>query len=451
MALPFAEYFVAGPKFVGYLGALNIFVIVGVPALSLAFFVSRLAFNKRMTPHWKAGMWSFFVINLISFFAIASTQARHFNRSNEITKVMDLTAVNSDTLVINMQENPFADAMLSIGDLQLAEDKLVSYDVDLRVIKSDGENFELKQVSKSRGLNAPDANRIASKISYDYNVDGNKISFPRIFTIDKETKWRGQKVIVTLSVPNGKTIRFENNADNMVSRIDIDRDVERPWLDSDQYWVMEDNGLINRDWSKKNKMSEELNFKGFSSLQIEGKMKVQIKRGNQFKISITGKEDYLRRIEAVQLEKTLSLVTDIKEPSSPIRVEISMPSLLSLDMRNTDDVKVQGFTETNMRLKNDGSYDLNAFVNVDSLTLVQDGRGEINVRGSGKHLKADLNRRAQIDTERFTVNTAEIKAEEFSKASLSVSESVIIDSDNSSKIKVEGEAEIIETEDKNID
>ena len=115
-------------------------------------------------------------------------------------------------------------------------------------------------------------------------------------------------------------------------------------------------------------------------------------------------------------------------------------------MRNTDDIKVQGFTEPNMRLKNDGGYDLKAFVNVDSLILVQDGRGEINVRGSGKYLKAELINHAKIDTERFTTNTAEVKAEDFSRASVSVSETVRITSDGSSKVNVEGEPEIIETE-----
>ena len=425
--------------------------MIGVPALSIAFFISRLAFNKRVSPHWKAGMWSFFVLNVISFFAIGSTQVRHFNRGNEITKVVELTSLNSDTLVIDMQDNPYEDAIFSIGDLQLIENGLVSYDVRLRVIQGEGENFELKQVNKSRGLNTPEANRIASEIDYDYQIDGNRITFPRVFTIDKNSKWRAQRVTVTLSVPIGKTIRFENRADNMISRIDIDRDVERPWLDSDQYWVMEDNGLVNKDWAKKNKMSEELNFKDFSNLQLEGKMKVHVEKGEQFKIAITGKEHYLKRVEAVQLEKTLSLITDLKDPSPPIRVHVTMPSLESLDMRNTDDVKVQGFTESNMRLKNDGSYDLKAFINVDSLTLVQDGRGEINVRGSGKHLKADLNRRAKIDAERFAVNTAEVKAQEYSKAFVAVSESIKIDSDNSSSVKIEGEAEVVETQNKNID
>ena len=66
-------------------------------------------------------------------------------------------------------------------------------------------------------------------------------------------------------------------------------------------------------------------------------------------------------------------------------------------------------------------------------------------------MKADLNRRAKIDTERFAVNTAEVRAQEYSRASIAVSESIKIDSDNSSKIKIEGEAEVIETENKNID
>jgi hypothetical protein len=128
-----------------------------------------------------------------------------------------------------------------------------------------------------------------------------------------------------------------------------------------------------------------------------------------------------------------------------------MPSLQSLDVRNTDDVKVQGFTEPNMRIKNDGGYDLKAFINVDSLFLVQDGKGEINVRGVGKYLKADLNNGGKIDTERFNVSTAEVRAQEYSKASIAASEMVKIDKDNSSKVNVEGEPQIIETDKKNID
>ncbi len=450
MTLPFAEYFISGPRFIAYLGALNVFVIASVPVLSLIFLIARLTFRRRVSMHWKAGMWSFFVINLISFFAIASTQARHFNRGTEIVKVMDLSALNSDTLIIDLQENPYDDAIFALGDLQLAEDNLASHNVRLNVVKSEGENFEIMQVNISRGINSEVANAIAGAINYSPTINDNVISYPRIFIISKETKWRGQSVVITLSVPVGKTLRFENGADNLVNEIDIDRDVERPWLDSDQYWVMGNNGLVNKDWLTKNKMSEERDFKDFAKLQIEGKMEVLIEKGDNFNVSITGKENYLKRIEGVQLGETLSLTTDIENPSPAIQVHITMPSLESLDIRNTNDVDVRGFSESKMRLKNDGGYDLKAFVNVDSLTLVQDGRGEINVRGNGKHLKVDVNGYGKIDTERFNVSTAEIRAQEFSKASITATETIKIDRDKSSMVKVEGEAQIIENEN-NID
>jgi putative autotransporter adhesin-like protein len=153
----------------------------------------------------------------------------------------------------------------------------------------------------------------------------------------------------------------------------------------------------------------------------------------------------------MQLENTLSLITNIKNPSKPIRVTVTMPSLISLDVRNTDDIEIQGFTEAVMRLKNDGRNEMAAFINVDSLILIQDGRGEINIRGTGKYLKADLNNRGKIDTERFSVNTAEIKAKEYSKASIAVSETVWITNDGSCRINIEGEPKIIKTNNKNID
>ena len=419
-------------------------MLVGVPAVSLTFLISRLVFNKRISPHWKAGMWSFWVINLISFFAIGSTQVRHFNRGEQITNTIDLSVINSDTLIIDMEPNPYDDAMIVIGDLHLADTELVSYNVNLRVVKSEGDNFELKQVNASRGRDLQNANKLASEIGYNYSIRENKLSLPEIFTIGKGSKWRAQSVIMTLSVPEGKTIRFENDADDLLRRIDIDRDVERPWLHSGQYWVMEKNGLVNIDWTKKNKKDKELDFKDFSRLQLEGKMKVQISKGDDFKVTVTGKENYLNRIEVVQLEKTLSLITDLQNPSSPIRVYVTMPSLQSLDVRDTDDVKVDGFVESKMQLKNDGSYEIKAFINVDSLFLFQDGRGKIDVRGSGKYLKADLDNNGKIDTERFSVNTAEIRAKEYSKASLAVSDVLIIKRDDLSRISVDGEPEITE-------
>lgn len=453
IALPFAEYFVTGPKFISFLATLNAFVVVSFPVLGLAFLTARLAFNKRMSAHWSAGIWSFWVLNIISLFAIASSQARYFNSGNDITRDLDLTSINSDTLVIRMQENPYSGELISLGDLQVTDGLLVSHNVHLELIKSDGVNFELKQVNRSKGRNNKAANDIAGAINYNYNLSGNVISLPEIFTIDKATKWRNQTVELSLYVPVGKTIRFENNANELIDYegFNFDEETEQPWPESDQYWVMGSNGLVNIDWAKRNKMSEEYQFTDFSKLQFEGEMEVVIEKGDNFKVSVNGNENYIKQVEVAQLEKTLSFITDIEDLSSPVRVFVTMPSLQSLDIRNTDEVDVKGFTEKSMRLKNDGSNVLKAFINVDSLFLVQDGEGEINVRGNGKYLKADLHNQGRIDTERFNVNSAEIKAMDFSEISVAVSEIIRISKDESSKVNIEGEPQVIDTGKKNID
>lgn len=446
ITLPFAEYMVEGTRFTAYLGAFNIFIAVSVPLLSLAFLVARLIFNKRLNAWWSAGIWSFWTLNIISLFVIGSTQAQQFNAGNEIKTEHDLSAIKSDTLVIGLQQDPFKDALFSIGDLQLADGFLVDRNVHLNIVKSEGEQFALSQVNRSRGKNTTAAKDLAANIGYDLAIDGNTISLPENFAITKETKWRAQAVILTLHVPVGKTIRFENEAEELVSDIAIDRNVDYPWLDSNQYWVMENNGLVNKDWEKKNSMNRALDFSDFTKLQIEGKLNVVVEKGDVFRVSVAGKENYIDRVEATQLDQTLSIVTDIKKPSPPARLEITMPSLLSIDVHNAGDVYIKGFSEKNMLLKNDGDNELKAFVNVDSLFLSQDGRGVINVSGNGKFLKADLDNYGEIDAERFNVIIANVKARRFSQASVSVSDAIQIAKDNSSKVNIEGEPQIFESD-----
>ena len=442
--MPFGEYFFSGSKAIAFLGTANIFIVVGIPIFSTFLLGSRLVFKKRLSPYWKAGMWSFWAINLICMFLVGSIQSRQFSRGNELTEAIDLSGLTSDTLVLSKQKNPYDDALFQFGDLTLADDFVVSDNVRINIEKSEDGLFELVQTKKARGQNGDAANRRAKAISYEVKIDGNQLIFPEVFPISKENKWRAQGVEFTLKIPTGKTVRFEDYVHYMVHHSGINRDVEHPWIKNEDHWVMEDNGLVNKDWLKKNKQNEEYDFKDFSQLQIDGNMKVMIEKGDQYKVAVTGKSNYLKRVEVVQLDKTLSISTDLKNPNSPIRLYLTMPNLQSLDTRGTDDVKIQGFSQAKMTIKNEGTCEIKAFVNVDSMNIYQEGRGQIDLRGKGKHLKADLDNRGKLDSERFDVNTAEVYAKEYSKASLAVSEAISIKRDDLSKVSVDGEPKVTE-------
>ena len=185
---------------------------------------------------------------------------------------------------------------------------------------------------------------------------------------------------------------------------------------------MEEDGLVCNDCeghSKEN--NNELTFSDFSKVHIDGLMKVEIEKGDQYRVRVTGKEAYTKKVEVNQMAETLHISTDLTRTGSPIRVYLTMPKLEAISVENTDDVKINGFEEKRMSIRNDGKHDIKAFVNVDSLTIKQKGRNELDIRGSGKFVKADLEGRTKLDAEHFAVNNAIIDLRIGSHASAKMS------------------------------
>ncbi len=422
----------------------NIFVIIGVPLFSLILLVSRMAFGRRLNAHWRAGIWSVWVINVISLFIIASTQARQFNVSTELTSVVDVNDLSSDTLSFYFEQGHEGTSNFDFGDVYTGENQLISRDVRVRVIPSETEEFIVRYQRYARGADSEQSNNLASAIDFPVRLSKNILRVPRTFSIAKGSTWRGQHVTVIVEVPVGKAIKLDNTAHYVNYRFEFDRSQERPWLSAGQVWVMGDQGLVNPDYIRKNRREDEFTFQNFNQLQIDGKMKVNVEQGEAYNISMTGKPSLIEQVDVAQLGDILSISSEIRHPSSPIRVTVTMPSLQSLDMRNTDDVKIQGFTEKNMSLRNSGRYDLKVFANIDSLSVVLNGENALDLQGKGHYLKADLGKRTKLDAERFSLKVADITSERSSRAKLVVSDTLFRDASDVRRIQFEGQPFIID-------
>ena len=123
---------------------------------------------------------------------------------------------------------------------------------------------------------------------------------------------------------------------------------------------------------------------------------------------------------------------------------ITLPSLTEIDLENTDDLKLSGFNESQMTIRNEGRGDIKAYADITDLTVKLNGRNELDIRGKGKKLKAYLDNEAVLDGERFPLNIANIKADDRSKASLSVSDTLRQTTNGKSRVRVDGEPVIIE-------
>ena len=406
-------------------------------------FAARLMFRTRVRKPVKIGLWSFWVLNVVSFFGLASFLASQFNQADAIETSFSLQQMNNDTLVLKMAEGHNQDVLFQMGHLQIQEEGLSSEHIEIDIVKGESPNFVLTQKNKARGATSKQASELASQLVYQPLLVGNQLQLPGDFLISKENQWRNQHIEITLEVPEGKTIVYDRGIRHNIHHVNIDRNQEYPLPSHKHYWKMEKTGLVCHDYIKMNNQSEEFQYTNFDEIHVEGLMKVTVERGDVYELKITGRKEYTENIEVSQSGKALLIESDLKRTSSPVRVYLTMPHLKSINAEHTDDVKIHGFTEANMSIKHEGRYDLKAIVDVDSMYIKQVGRNEIDIRGSGKFMKATIHGRSKLDAEHFSVDDAVVKATNRSVAKIAAAKSIIGERSRGSKIVSEGEPTVL--------
>ena len=116
----------------------------------------------------------------------------------------------------------------------MSEDFLLSEDVNLRIVKSESDKFELVKNINSRGRNQDEARKYMSNVDYKMENVGNELRLAHEFQIPKGTKWRDQTVNLTLKVPVGKSIKIKR--DDNGRRVNIDFNEIGDWEDNESCW-----------------------------------------------------------------------------------------------------------------------------------------------------------------------------------------------------------------------
>ena len=123
-----------------------------------------------------------------------------------------------------------------------------------RLLYSDDVRFDVKmsQDSTTRirirkdadGSSFGNARDRASKIDYSYATEGNTLWMDEFLTTDVDNKVRDQEVRVTVYVPVGKTIEFDESTRRHLGRtIRYDKDLYRSDI-VDYYWTMGEDGEL---------------------------------------------------------------------------------------------------------------------------------------------------------------------------------------------------------------
>ncbi len=396
-----------------------------------------------MTPRMSAGIWSVWTINVISLALLGSITGRQFSSGEIERQSIAVEVAASDTLNLQLLDQIDVSSIVNLGHVKLDDDKLYLDRVHLSILRSKSGKYEMEVHKSSRGRNMEEAAFLANEIRYDLIQQENSLVMPRSFIIEQNGKYRGQSVELILRVPDGAMLTLDKDLYRLLETIDVHEHQITPWGHRGKVWKMGVEGLICIDCPESKVGDESFTFKDFTKLQIEGKMKVEINRSDEFRIHLTGKEVYTRKVEVVQTKEHLSISGDLKNPNSPVRLYIDLPYLEELDLDQTDDVKISGFVQSSMRIKSESKDDLKAYINVDSLHLSMKDRTEFDIRGSGKYLKANLHNRSRLDCEHYTVDVATINTQNYSRASVSVVDTLYKNRQNDSRINYDDDPRIV--------
>lgn len=227
------------------------FFAIGIPFFFLMYLGLKILVNNLKSIGTVAkfsllGLWLISIILLI-IFGIREAAAHAYTGSmsveDEITTVMP-----TDTLNIRLVSTDEYDHEndMNLGDTFLSYDEagnkiLVSDDVRFRIRKSKDTLVRVQVRKEADGPSNREAKDIASQIVYDYEVNGNTISFNDYLTT-QGPKFKDQEVRVNIFLPVGTILTYEQtNSRNWITTVNTDRDTDG--LEG-YLWKMTNNGEL---------------------------------------------------------------------------------------------------------------------------------------------------------------------------------------------------------------
>lgn len=195
--------------------AVSAFLVGAIPLIALILFSVRVAFSSRdinktlsfvLLVIWLAG-----VAPLIFYITKISSE---FKEGAEFSQVSELKPYQTYTLTVD-RTRFFSkeDSMRYSIDAENYRGRKILTDIDdefkaprnvrLWIEKSESGKISLSQNFKSRGRNFQTALKNAQNIHYDFLQTDSLINFNPMVQLNKDTRWRGQEVELTMKVPVG--------------------------------------------------------------------------------------------------------------------------------------------------------------------------------------------------------------------------------------------------------
>lgn len=502
--------------------SISTFFLIGIPIIFISYAVLRRSFNVRVqSASWARGLGFLWVLSLISLIAVGgTTYDKNFSSRSTTIIPAERLEVNAQTLHLKVLENDYYDKLrtghhkghhrhnggmdidMSLPDMRFDEvifdsqSKAIYVEkVQLDVEKSESDDFEIIKTISSRGGSTQSAQQIAEKINHEMVLQDESLFVSPYYKIDHSDKWRFQRYHITLKVPVGKAVYFDEatygdeykviyDVKNVTNTYDGDM-VGKTWLMTEKglkEWkidVMEENEFEGEETIEETEATysvspkslnddafsipsilatdhtKNFNFSDFTELDIAGSFNVYVQQGNDFNVTLVSHEgdNKLDKASVQQDGNTLEVSMNSKwsffsksNNGEKLDLHLTMPELTEIELTGTSHAIIKDFNQEDISFEISGASHCNASVQLDKLVADMSGAGNLNLKGTSQKMYLELSGASTLNAYDFITSETEAELSGASNAHIHVNNSLDADLSGASQMLYVGEPTEVRSE-----
>lgn len=234
-------------------GTVIFFLIV--PLVGFITWLIRRIMRVKSQRHYLGwtfgGLWT---IGWLSLVLLVSSLAKDFRmRKTVSTPVQVMQPTNNKMLITVTQPEISYNGDLFFVDADnygwdFTDDSLKLGNVKIDIAPSNDSNYHVTLIRQSNGRSSAQATTLAQRIEYTITSRDSVLDLGSGYAIARKDKFRAQEIRVTIQVPVGKGIRFDNSVDKLHPfnvRVRHRRDRNRDWEIEESYYF---NYKTNADY-----------------------------------------------------------------------------------------------------------------------------------------------------------------------------------------------------------
>lgn len=434
------------------IGLISAMLVIGIPGLAIMLLGLSIV-SKTRIPNASVG-WAMFAIWILGVIGLSFTLPSiiyDYRADGEYTKT-EYYDIDAENIVLDVRETGF-------GEFEGVRLKLRGYD---------GEDIKIVQEFSARGSTKKEAIDHARNINYNIIQEDSILIFDSNIDYSLETKLRGQDLLMTMYIPYGVKFEMLNNFDDLIYYSFGYQGFSSSQIIGNT-WMFNPSGLeclTCTDYSssveKRRENYEELyeenmrtgsndtlfTLVDFNEISIDGPYRVNIVRGDQYRVVLDGYDQYLEKAR-VELRENRLLIQydsddelDLQRYNRKVKVKIMIPNLKDLRLGGSADGDVSGFEEDELYIRLDDAASLDMDADIYSLDVRLAGASSLELTGAGKEIDANVSTASSFNSYNFSAENVTLKASGAAEAKVYATETLTIDASLVSDVRYRGGAKV---------